>query len=217
MTIDTTAFRDMAAVLRQRSGANVTKLAYVKGKWKLGRDKIEVNGTQWAARVDWTLGGWVRWFDGRITDYRLGYVADRYMPPKRDELGDLDEEKWEWGNYGRDPWQLAWSLPLFNQVSGEEVLYSTDTMGGKDALAALLTAYADRVDSSPADGKILPVIELGTSSYRHPQRGEIHVPVLDIIDWAAPPTKPRPPLPKAEPQKALSGPKDDLADSIPFN
>jgi len=215
MTIDTAPFRDMAAILRQRTGQNITKLAFVKGAWKLGRDKTEVNGTQWVARIDWALGGYTKWWDGRIVDYRLGYIADRYMPPKRDELGDLDEEAWEWGNYGRDPWQLGWSLPLFNQVNGEEVLYTTDTMGGKDALAALLTAYADRVDSTPVDNKILPVVELGASSYRHPQRGQVHVPQFDIVAWAVPPNKLRPPLPKAEP-KALTSRIQDDDTTIPF-
>src|SRR5262245_7005273 len=160
MTIDTTAFRDMAAVLRQRAGQNITKVAYVKGNWQLGRDKIQANGMQWAARIDWALCGWTRWWENRITDYRIGYVAERFVPPRRDELGDQDEEQWALWNKGRDPWQLAWSLPLFNQVSGEEVLYTTDTIGGRDCLAALMVAYADRVESNPSDGKTLPVIRL---------------------------------------------------------
>jgi hypothetical protein len=208
---DTQAFRHTAAILRARTGQNITKLAFVKGTWKLGRDKIEVNGSQYVARVDWALAGWTKWQDGRIVGYCLGYVADRYMPPRREELGDLDEEQWELWNQGRDPWQLAWSLPLFNPVSGEEVLWSTDTIGGKDALGALLVAYADRVDSNPIDGKTLPVIELGSSSYKHPTRGNIATPMLDIIGWMAPPNKLRPPLPKAEPPKALP-PRADLLD-----
>jgi hypothetical protein len=208
---DTKAFRDMAAILRTRTGQNVTKLAFVKGIWKLGRDKIEVNGSQYAARVDWALAGWTKWWNGRITDYRLGYIADRFQPPLREELGDHDEEQWEVWNHGRDPWQLAWSLPLYNQISGEEVLWTTDTIGGKDALAALLVAYADRADSKPTDGATLPVIELGSSNYNHPTRGPIATPTLDIIGWAVPPAKLRPPLPVAEPPKALP-PRADLLD-----
>jgi hypothetical protein len=193
-----------------------TKLAFVKGTWKLGRDKVEVNGSQYGARVDWALAGWAKWWDGRIVDYRIGYIADRYVPPRREELGDHDEEQWELWNHGRDPWQLAWSLPLFNQISGEEVLWTTDTIGGKDALAALLTAYADRVDSKPTDGATLPVIELGSSTYKHPTRGDIATPALDIVGWALPPNKPRPPLPKAEPPKAIAAPSSDMDSELPF-
>ena len=105
-------------------------------------------------------------------------------------------------------------------MSGEEVLYTTDTLGGRDCLAALMQAFADRVDAKPADGKILPVVELSSSSYRHPQRGDILIPVLDIIDWTIPPAKLRPPLPKAEPQQALSGARvsltQNLNDEVPF-
>jgi hypothetical protein len=233
MIPDIAAFRDMAAVLRQRSGLNVNRLAYVKGEWwqqQPSRDKLAVNGTQWVARPDWMFHGWTMRWDGRIRDYRLGYVADRYQPPPRDELGYQDRELWEIWNKKRDPWTLQWSLPLFNGVSGEEVVFSTDTLGGRDALAALLQAFADRADSNPDDGKILPIVELGTSSYQHPDRGKIQIPVLDIIGWAPVPNKPRPPLPKgeppqalpvAEPQQAIEGQRVSLTsdlndDSVPF-
>jgi len=230
MTIETAAaFRDMAAVLRLRSGQNINKLAFVKGDWLLGRDKLQMNGTQWVARVDWSLYGWTMWWDGRIRDYRLGYVADGFVPPPRADLGYLDKDQWDVWNKGRDPWQLGWSLPLYNQASLEEALWTTDTMGGRNALAALMIAFADHFDTNPADGQILPAIELGSSSYRHPDRGEINIPVLDIIGWAAPPNKPRPPLPTAEPQalpttepqQVLEGPRasltnNDMNDEIPF-
>jgi hypothetical protein len=217
---DTQAFRDTAAILRARAGQNIAKLAFVKGVWKLGKDKIEANGTRWAARVDWSMSGWVRWWDGKITDYRLGYVADAFTPPHREDLGDHDAQEWELWNRGRDPWQMGWSLPLFNQVSGEQALWSTDTVGGKDALGILLAAYADRVDAKPSDGATLPVIELGSSTYTHPTRGDIATPVLDIVGWVAPPATARPPLPVAEPPKVIAAPRPqrpaDLDDEIPF-
>jgi len=230
MTIaDVAAFRDMAAVLRHRAGLNVNRLAFVKGEWQAGgRDKLVVNGSQFVARPDWMFHGWTMFWDGKIRDYRLGYVADRYVPPRRDELGYQDKDAWEIWNKKRDPWVLQWSLPLFNQVSGEEVIYSTDTLGGRDALAALLQAFADRVESNPEDEKILPIIELGSSSYSHPERGKILVPIFDIIGWAVPPNKPRPPLPAPQPPEALpkvapaaiEGPRtslgNDMDDSIPF-
>jgi hypothetical protein len=213
---DTKVFRNVAAILRTRTGLNIAKLAYVKGTWKLGKDKVEVNGTQWVARVDWTLTGWAKWWDGRIVDYRIGYIADNFQPPLREELGDHDKEQWEVWNRGRDPWELSWSLPLFNQVSNEQCLWSTDTVGGKDALGALLVAYADRVDSAPTDGKVLPIVQLGTDSYDHGTRGIIAIPILDILGWATAPNTPRPPLPRAQPPKELPAPDPFDTDSIPF-
>src|SRR6516225_1229992 len=211
MTIDTKVLRSLAAVLRERGGQNVSRLNYAKGEWQLGRDKTKVNGTQWGAHVDWLVRGWCRWWDARITDYRVGYAIDGFIPPSREELGDHDRDEWRIWNRGRDPWQLAWSLPLWNQVSGEELLWTTDTMGGYDCLSALLTAFADRIDSKPADAKTHPIVELASGSYRHPERGLIHIPILDIVGWKAPPDKPRPPLPKAEPAPALLRPKTEPA------
>jgi hypothetical protein len=168
------------------------------------------------------MSGWVKWWDGKITGYRLGYIADAFKPPHREDLGDHDRGEWELWNGGRDPWQMGWSLPLFNQVSGEQALWSTDTVGGKDALGILLAAYADRVDTEPADGATLPVVELGSSTYTHPTRGDIATPVLDIVGWVVPPTTARPSLPVAEPPKAIAAPHaralpSDLDDEIPFS
>ena len=201
------------------------RIAFKKGDWFRGRDNTLINGSQWAARPDWMVQGHERWWDGRITDYRVGFVADGYLPLSREALGDDDKDLWEVWNHGRDPWQLKFTLPLFNQVSGEQAIYQTDMMGGKDCLSTLLQAFADRVDAHPADNAVLPVVELGTSSYHHEARGKIYIPTLDIITWIVPPSIPRPslplaPLPKPEPQQAIEGPRtsltQDLDDQIPF-
>jgi hypothetical protein len=210
-------FRSMAALLRARTGQNVTRLAYVKGIWQLGKDKIEVGGSRWCARPDWMFCGHVKWWNKQLSDVRVGYVQDGYVPVPRDELGDLDERQWRDGNRGRDPWELQWGLPLFNQVSGEDALYTTNTYGGRDALSALLTAYCDRIETTPNDNAILPVVELDTDKYRHPTRGDdVHIPLFNVVGWAVPPNKPRPPLPKAEPPRELPAPDPFDADSIPF-
>jgi hypothetical protein len=226
--VNTAPFKDMIAVLRQRGNWNANRLAYVKGEWQLGQGKILVNGSQLVARPDWLIFGWTMWWDGKICDFRLGYVADSYKPPERAELGALDKDEWKIWTRGRDPWQLGWTLPLFNQVNGEQVIYQTDTYGGRDCLAALLQAYTDRIDSDPGDGKTLPVVELDSGSYRHAEIGEVNIPLLNIIGWAVPPNMPRPPLPKAEPKKlpaakpqqAIEGQRasltNDLDDAIPF-
>jgi hypothetical protein len=212
-TLDPGPFRDMAAALRTRDGFNGQLLKFIKGKWALGRNGLDVTGHQFASRPDWCLHGWTKWWDGRITDYRLGFVSDRFVPPVRQQLGDDDEELWRIWTKGRDPWVLQWHLPLFNQISGEQVLWTTDTLGGRDCLAALLNAFADRLDSAPEDGKILPVVELDTDSYQHPTRARIFTPQLNIINWCVPPATPRPPLPTA-PTPALPSPASKEADAV---
>jgi hypothetical protein len=224
--IDTSKFRNMAAMLRQRTGWNVENISFVKGDWyRGGRDRVLIDGSQWASRPDWMVQGYEKWWDGRIVDYRVGYVADGYLPPPREQLGDLDQDAWDVWNKGRDPWAYKYTLPLFNQVSGEQAIWQTDTKGGKDCLSILLQAFADRVDACPADGAILPVIELGSSSYHHETRGKIAIPTLDILTWIVRPNIPRPALPQAalpkpEQQRAIEAPLASLAqelnDDIPF-
>jgi hypothetical protein len=187
----------MAAALRSRAGFNGTALKFVKGKWQLGRDELDAANTRLVARPDWAMHGWVKWLDKKLVDFRIGYVADSFVPPDRSVLGDMDQETWAIWSNGRDPWSLQWHLPLYNQVSGAEVIWSTDTRGGKDALAALLHAFADRIDAGEA--KSLPIVELGSGTYPHQNYGPVHVPQLDIVGWVEPPPTVRPALPAPAP------------------
>jgi hypothetical protein len=218
---DTSAFRDMAAALKARTGFNATMIKYVKGRWKMGRNEIDINDTQLVARVDWTMVGWTKWWDKRAADFKLGYVADRFIPPARKDLGHLDEEQW-FGSNGRDPWSLQWHLPLVNAVSNEQFIWSTNSQGGKDAISALLAAYADHVDAG--EKATLPIVALATSSYPHPEFSIVHTPQLDIIGWVEPPATQRPALPivampQLLPASAPTEKKPELAeldDEIPF-
>jgi hypothetical protein len=224
---DTRVFRDMATLLRSHNGLVRTQLKYTKGVWRLGRDGVEANGSQFGTRPDWLLRGWSKWQGQQLADLRVGYVADGYQPPARAELGDLDETEWAIWSKGRDPWGEQLHLPLFNAVSNEQMLWSTFTEGGKKAIATLLIAYADRCDAQPADGKVLPVVLLGSDTYPHRNFGDIACPTLNIVGWAVPPATPRPPLPTAPPApRAIEAPvqeeiplrsaAQEMMDEIPF-
>jgi hypothetical protein len=214
----------MAAALRTRTGFNGTALKFIKGKWCLGRDEVGIPASaQFIARPDWSMHGWSRWRDRRLVDFRIGFIADDFKPPARHELGDTDREQWAIWSDNRDPWVLQWHLPLFGMVSGEAFVWSTDTVGGKQALADLLSAYADQADSGEL--KNLPVVELRSSSYPHQDYGRVHTPQFDIVGWAEPPATARPALPVAAPAalpdtKTISAPRasieQDMDDEIPF-
>jgi hypothetical protein len=213
-TLDPGPFRDMAAAMRIRGGFNGQLLKFVKGVWKLGRNGVDVLGHSFVTRPDWAMHGWTKWWDRKIVDYRIGYIADRYKPPIREQLGDDDRDLWDIWCGGRDPWgNLQWHLPMFNAVSNEQLLWTTDTMGGCDALAALLNAFADRLAADPADGKILPIVELDSDTYHHPTRGAIAVPLFNIVGYAVMPTTPRPPLPVAPAPRALPSPASKEAEA----
>ena len=193
MANDTAAFREMAAAMRSSTGFNAATLKYTKSKWSVG--DIDFDGRELTARVDWTMVGWTKWWERKPVDYRLGYVADRFVPPARAELGNLNRDEWDIYCKGRDPWVFSWILPLFDAASGEAFLWSTDSRGGRDAIANLLTAYADRVEANPEEKKTLPIVELATGGYAHAQFGFVHTPELNILDWAEPAPISRPQLP----------------------
>src|SRR5258708_3112653 len=88
-------------------------LKFSKGKYFIGEEVVPP-GTEYITHVDQVARGWSKFADKKISDRRIGKLADRYVVPKREELGDLDKSKWEKASNGdpRDPWALQWYLPL---------------------------------------------------------------------------------------------------------
>ena len=68
-------------------------LRFVKGQWYRGEDKSQADlDARLLCNMEEIWTGWVRWFDGKIVDRRLGRLID--FPPhiSREELGDLEKE-----------------------------------------------------------------------------------------------------------------------------
>jgi hypothetical protein len=214
------ALREQAQQLRSSAAV---PLKYTKGKWTAGN--AEMNGAELIARPDWTMRGWVRLWDGKATTRILGYVADRYVPPPRQCLGDHDRDEWAIYCKGRDPWILQFYLPFYSPVSGEQFIWSTNSNGGERAIGNLLTAYVERVSLAPEDGTVLPRVLLNSGGYNHPKEEFfVATPEPDIVGWVKPPATPRPLLP-APPPLPLSLPpptsskettKKFLDDEVPF-
>jgi hypothetical protein len=189
-----TALKERAQQLRN-SAAILVK--FVKGKWVTG--ETELNRAEFIARPDWLIHGWHRLWDGRVTGHVVGYVADGFVPPSRETLGDLDQDEWAIFCNKRDPWILQHSLPLYHPVSGAPYLWGTNTRGGEAAIGNLLKAYTERVDLAPEDGTTLPRILLNSDGYHHKEGFWVDTPQLDILGWENSPPTPRPPLPPPPP------------------
>jgi hypothetical protein len=48
------------------------------------------------ALVDQLMLGWCKWEDKKPVDYHVGFVRDRFKPPKRSELRDADPTRRRW-------------------------------------------------------------------------------------------------------------------------
>jgi hypothetical protein len=102
-------------------------------------------GTQFVACVGDTACGYVKWIDKKRVDERIGRVADGFIMPLRESLGDTDKSLWEQDAVGqpRDPWFPQWFLPMAAVEDGNRVVFASGSGGGKKAVGRLLRAYAD--------------------------------------------------------------------------
>jgi hypothetical protein len=130
--------------------------------------------------------------------------------PKRRELGDVDRADWEVedGN-PKDPWQPIMQLPLspLDRIGELQVFSAIGGGGARSAVADLCGIY----DRSPRHG-LLPIIELGTSSYKHKKYGTVHVPVLKLVSWH----RTGPDLASYESEDPSAGLGDEMSDEVAY-
>lgn len=186
-SIDTDPFREMAAALHSRQGfaGTMTKFSKESG-WLAGKEDESLNGAQLLALVNDMMRGLVLWLEKKPVDYHVGFVPDRYSPPRRDQLGHTDKLRWRRDN--EDPWQATVFLPLLDINNDNELfIYSTTSQGGRDCLANLLDAYVQNKQAHPEDINKLPFVMLSRDHYIHPNYGKIATPMLEIDQWVEPP------------------------------
>jgi hypothetical protein len=201
-----------------------------------------MNGQKLAGDCVDAMTGWQK-FENKIPIYQIGRVADGYQPPPREELGDLDEEFWP---DGKDPWVRIDLLPFWDVNSREVLLFSAANKGSRDAVAQLVEAYINNIETHPEDLNKVPLVELESDSYTNKHGKKIFYPVLSILDWierpiavrrilpppvkmlqlTAVPTVPAtPPTPAKSEQRApptaktkpkKSAKSNDMDDEIPF-
>jgi len=159
-------------------------LKFSKGEWIFGQDKLELAlGSRFAANMDGFQVGWLRWWNGEVSERKMNLLIDMIPVPSRSSLGDNDKGLWELGDDGqpRDPWSFTNELQLMSP-DGDLYIYSTSSDGGKRDLGRLCGAYTEGAKQHPGQA---PIVTLGRSSYEHKIkiRGKIWVPVLTIVDW----------------------------------
>jgi hypothetical protein len=162
-----------------------TLLRFTKGDYLAGQDDDEVAvGTKYVVNMDELMVGWIRWENNKPTDHIMGRVVDNYQPPRRNELGDTDKTMWEVDNQGKekDPWQFSNYLLFWGIDDSELYTFASSSKGGLNSIGDLCKAYGKVMSQHPDE---YPIIELGVSSYVHPNKefGRIKVPVLKIVGW----------------------------------
>jgi hypothetical protein len=179
------------------------------GEWKAGQDQeVLEEGTRMLLFMPSLKHGWVKWEDQQPVRHVVGYIAEKYKPPHREELGDLDEA--EWGELdGRkiDPWQFTFYVQLCDE-SGQVYTYVTSSKGGKNALGEVAEVYGRHRRMKEDE---IPIIELHSRSYDHKSYGETFAPVLKRTGWGKIPTL------FEEAQATLESDGEEEQDQIPFD
>lgn len=173
------AFSDSSA------GFSGSYLSFSHGEWLFGQDKsVMPLGTKLVANMPGMKFGWRRWRDGKVTDDLTRLVTERHPleVESRQALGDNDQSMWDlMSGKPRDPWQKTMSVEMVDG-QGEKYLLSQSSRSGLDAMTGLSITYGKERRLRPGQ---LPLVELGASSYMHPDKsiGKVHTPVLKVVGW----------------------------------
>ncbi len=174
------------------AGANSTiigmLLKFSKGDFVVGQDNEPVEiGTKLIANMDQLLVGWQRWEDARPAEQVMGPLVEGFKPPRRDELSFNDPEEWEIDESSgkpRDPWVYSHLLLMKEPGKrGQMFTFTTNSAGGKNAMAKLSGEYGQQMREHPDE---YPIVSLNVGSYMHsnPAYGRIKFPIFEIVGWA---------------------------------
>jgi hypothetical protein len=163
------------------------------GTWMYGQKRTVVeDGSRWAANPMSFRWGYIAFTnDNKVAGERLVSVS---LP--KPEAAELPDKGFAWTE------QWAVNLKCLDGTdTGTETTFKPTTVGGVQAVAGLIDAVRDRLNSGQHDGKVAPVVQLEKDSYQHGQYGRVWTPVLTIVDWMpldgpAPAPEPAPPPPE---------------------
>ena len=139
-------------------------------KYTIDNNEVAV-GREYIAHVDQYGRGFAKFVDKRLVDVRIKKL-DEGIPPKRDDLDDLDLADTE-----DDPWVFQRYMPLEDTKTGEVVVFVGKSVGAKIALERLLRTFAT------GHYRGHPIIRLGIGSFRTRDYGNKPRPDFEICGW----------------------------------
>jgi hypothetical protein len=153
--------------------------------------------------------GWIKFRDdGSPPDKVMGRLADGFLPPARQSLGDNNQSTWAAGLDGlpQDPWKQQVLLPLQNAETHEVLVFSTLTPTGRRSVNRLLQHFRRTRRAAPDE---LPVVRLEVGGFKHPDNrvGWVPTPEFRIVGRVKR---------DGTPAASLPDPDDDMSDQVPF-
>jgi hypothetical protein len=161
-------------------------LKFVKGDYVAGKNNDPVPaGSTFTANMDLMAVGYIKWQANRPVDPAIVRLADGGPLPRRNQLGDHDQDTWEIGQNGKpkDPWQATNYLPLLDE-NGELFTFAISGISALKEAGNLCRAYAHHRKTRPYD---YPKIQIDVGSYQHSDRsiGKVKYPEINVIGWTS--------------------------------
>ena len=164
-------------------GSDTPFLKFVKGEFQFGVDgEVLSLGTRLVPNMAELRAGFLKWKNGEPVDEAMVHIAQGKPIPQREDLDDQDTTTWELDPNGAplDPWGNINTVPFKNPETGQEFIFSTGAKGGINAVGKLSSAFG--AQRHKHDGK-LPIVEIGSGSYRHRVYGDVAYPKFKIVGW----------------------------------
>lgn len=156
---------------------------FKKGQWSVGDEDVK-DGLRFVVDMEGGFRCVVKWFDGHPVEgtFQLASIAHDEHLPFRNELGDLDDSKWEEGLDGkpRDPWVYGHRQILKGWEDGKPYTFRTSSWGGRRVMQILYGEYEREKHLHP---DCYPVIELNQEKVKNKTFGLIPEPRFPIIGW----------------------------------
>jgi len=176
---------DEADALLASTQTHEKLLKFKKGKFFVMDDEVAL-GTEFICHASQLTIGWVKFVNNKVADRKMGRAAERFAPPERDELGDMDKSEWEYRDgEAVDPWTFQHLLPLEHTETGEVYVFTTSSIGGRIATEQVVQAYAKRLRHTGS--RSLPTIRLVVTEMKSKKYGDVPRPHFEVIGWEGAP------------------------------
>lgn len=173
LTTNDDATKNILAAAKEDAGFEKL-LKFIDPDYTINKEVVPL-GTEYFAHVTAWMKVWIKFVDGELVDRKLYRVAHGEKPPEREELDDTDKigEK-------DDPWVLQHLVPFENMSTGEVVIFTTKSFGGRRAVSDLCSAYARRALAGQTGQ---PLIQLATGLMPSRKYGDVPCPKFKIVGW----------------------------------
>lgn len=152
--------------------AGFLKFAFATGEWRFGREQEEVGKDLLLVNTNSICHGWVLWADNKATKTLVTFDQDMPEPPEPVGAAQPSEARAFAGAFYDDG------------KPGENVIFETNSFGGRKAVDNLIREIYTRVVGGEAEF-IYPLVKLENESYRNKKYMNklIYNPVFTIEGW----------------------------------